>query len=164
MKNNTFLNNLWYDMCGLPEDWSWLEQSEVDDYVSLLESEWDEEFYQQCFTRCVLYADSLVKEFRNLARNRMVLGAIRYGKRDTNKHLKYDLLGDYARRVDLAYTEHNLECFIDAYNVISLYAPLDTHLALDCGAGMIGSYIKHRYISPWELKAGDDGEHCKELA
>jgi hypothetical protein len=163
IKPNTFMNNLWLNSCGHKEDWSWLEKKEMPSYESLLETEWDEELFQEVVSGCVLHAPEIVNRFREYARNRMVMGAMRYGLKSSNKHLHYDVLGDGNKREKRAYTEKNLECLVDAYNIFSLYKPVDSAITIWCCSVCFRAFVEMYYNPDWMLEAEDDGEHCKWL-
>lgn len=93
--NKFFLNNLWRWKCGLPELKlnSKLNRG-IDD---LYESEWD--FY-----------------FEKLMKNRLVMGAYRYGLLET-KNPNYDNMGSLKRRADLYEKTGNLEHLVDIANL-----------------------------------------------
>ena len=120
-----FLNNLWKWKCGLPED-DYNQAKTVDKtmtYESLRKTEWSD-------------------EFENLMRNRLLMGAFRYGKiREQNKP-NYMRMQSAERRMKLYEETGNDELLVDIANLCLLEF-------------MIGKHPKKHFNSI------DDGEHAE---
>lgn len=98
MSREQYLSNLWRWKCGLPE----VGQKDLKlDYNQLRESEWS-------------------KEFENLMRNRLVLGAIRYGKIGDKNKPTYDRVGSIYSRLDKYLESGNREYLVDIANLAML--------------------------------------------
>lgn len=92
--SNRLTMNAWKWACGLPEE----DNPPTLDLKALYESEWSE-------------------EFENLMRNRLVLGAIRYGRlADTNRR-RYDRIGNMIERLKIYQETGNDELLIDVANL-----------------------------------------------
>jgi len=89
-----FLDDLWRDMCGLPEHpkHGMLPSSEV-----LMKTEWCE-------------------AFEKLMRNRLAFGFFRYGKLGRKK-AKFDRVGNMHARLDLYMKTGNVEHVVDGANL-----------------------------------------------
>jgi hypothetical protein len=59
-------------------------------------------------------------DFERLMRNRLTMGAFRYGLFDKRKTSKMDLIGDAERRIRKYRKEGNMECLVDATNLLLL--------------------------------------------
>lgn len=122
MENDRFfVDNLWRWKCGLPE----LEETKIDnklDYTELIQSEWSNEFEQ-------------------LMRNRLIMGAIRYGKINAKNKPKYDRIDSIVKRA-IKYNEtKNSEFLVDIANLCLLeFVEGDNH-----------------------FDSIDDGEHVKQI-
>lgn len=92
---NFFLNNLWRWKCDLPE----LEEPKpkMINIEELRESEWCEEFEQ-------------------LMRNRLIMGAIRYGKLNEQDKPTYERAKTMAKKVALYVETKNKEVLVDLAN------------------------------------------------
>jgi hypothetical protein len=95
MNREDFLRNLWRWKCGMPEI---EEKKEVVDIDSLRESEWSD-------------------EFEELMRNRLVMGAIRYGKLHAPGKPQYDRIASIQRRLDAYREDGNKEHLVDVANI-----------------------------------------------
>lgn len=83
------------------------------------------------------------REFIQLMRNRLLMGAFRYGLLvEKRMHNKYDMIGSLKRRIEMYEETGNMEYMVDAANLCML--------EFECPS--------HKNPS-WE--ATDDGEHCK---
>ena len=121
-----FVNNLWRWKCGLPE----IEDTPVKkiDLDYLEKTQWS-------------------PRFEKLMRNRLIMGAIRYG---TNlgtipkKKSKHDLVYSIERRIQLYKETGNAEFLVDAANYCLLEFENETH-------------------PNFHFCSTDDGEHSKKL-
>lgn len=59
-------------------------------------------------------------EFEALMRNRLLMGAFRYGQIKKQDYSKYNLTGEAKRRIDLYRGTKNLEFLVDAANMMLL--------------------------------------------
>lgn len=92
-----FLDNLWRRSAGLPE----LETSALPSLESLKESEWD-------------------PEFEMYMRNRLVMGAIRYGKMREKGKAQYDRISSMIKRLSSYASNGNKEMLVDVANLAML--------------------------------------------
>ena len=114
-----FIKNLWRRSCGLPE----IEEPKLPELEVLRESEWNPEFEQ-------------------LMRNRLVMGAIRYGRIGESNKPTYDRVSSAIARLEKYRTTGNTEFLVDVANLCLLeYAE--------------GEHPKKHF------RAIDDGEHAK---
>lgn len=98
MNQQFFLKNLWRWKCGLPD----IEpQKEIHDYKALEESEWSD-------------------EFENLMRNRLILGAMRYGKLHAHGKPEYDRIESAHNRLQQYEKTGNIEHLVDVANMMLL--------------------------------------------
>ncbi len=116
-----FLDYMWRRMSGLPE----LVPRRIPDLDKLKQSE-------------------CCPEFEQLMRNRLVMGAFRYGLMCEQDFSKYDLIDEARKRIDRYEKDGNLEHLVDAGNMVQL-----------------------KFY--WERKNGgkfepiDDGEHAERI-
>lgn len=89
--------NAWRWKCGLPE----VEEDECIDLDGLKESEWD-------------------KEFEELMRNRLIMGAIRYGRIKASGKPKYDRVASIIKRMKNYEQTGNKEFLVDCANLYML--------------------------------------------
>ncbi len=123
MNNRVFYDNLWKWKCGLSEDDYSQSQSIV--LNELRQTEWSD-------------------QFETLMRNRLVLGAIRYGKfKQLGKPL-YDHVPSMLKRLMLYQQTGNMEHLIDVANLCMC------------------EYIEPAHPHP-HFAAIDDGHHTKQL-
>ena len=102
MNRQHFINNLWRWKCGLPEiEPARDKQSAQVDIEELKRTQWSE-------------------EFEGLMRNRLVLGAIRYGKLHAPNKPKYDRIGSAVKRLHKFNKTGNKEYLVDAANLCLL--------------------------------------------
>jgi hypothetical protein len=83
-----------------------------------------------------LYQSEWSPEFERLMRNRMVMGALRYGKLRAPGKPVYDRIGSIRRRLDAYEATGNKELLVDAANLLLLefeecHHPLAHFAALD---------------------------------
>ena len=83
-------------------------------------------------------------EFEKYMRNRLIMGAFRYGKMADQELGKYNLPLDAKKRIDKYLKTKNLEHLVDAANILLL------------------QFVHGKRIGE-ELKSIDDGEHSKEV-
>lgn len=95
MECKPFLQNLWRWKCGLPERHITIEKINLEE---LRESEWS-------------------KEFETLMRNRLLMGAFRYGKISGKNKPRYDYIGDIIKRAQLYKETGNKEYLVDVANL-----------------------------------------------
>ena len=123
-----FLNNLWRWKCNLPE----IEEEfhDANSYGSVPDVEQIKDLqYKSLFTK--------------LMDNRMIIGFFRYG----NKHKRktyYHYINSAKRRIELYESTGNLECLIDAANILRMEFDQPQHPK---------AYFK----------AEDDGEHSQNI-
>lgn len=113
-----FMMNLWRWKCGMSEN----EKTNID-LDELRKTEWS-------------------SEFENLMRNRLVMGAFRYGKLKPLQGSKYDRVMAIMRRAELYSETGNLEYLVDCAN-FALCEFVE------------GNHPKRHFSSV------DDGEHAK---
>ena len=92
-----FLDNLWRWKCGLQES----EHSPISSLDELKQSEWDDVFEQ-------------------LMRNRLIMGAIRYGRIRAKGKPKYDRVSSMIKRLRNYEESGNKEMLIDVANLCLL--------------------------------------------
>jgi hypothetical protein len=92
---NPFLDNLWRWKCGFPEEPT---GREIDD---LQRTEWS-------------------KTFEIFMRNRLVMGALRYGKLRDPRKPKFNRVGAIVRKLMLYQDDGNLEHLVDVANLALL--------------------------------------------
>ena len=121
MTESYFLKNLWRWKCGLPEE----EIKSLPSLESLKETEW-------------------CSEFETLMRNRLVMGAVRYGSlRDFKNKPKYDHINNAINKLKEFQKTGNAELLVETSN----YCLLD---------------YWYQYHPNFHFNALDDGgEHCK---
>lgn len=120
---DSFRLNAWRWKCGIPEIED--EKPILLNYRSLIKSEWDD-------------------HFETLMRNRLVLGAIRYGKINAPNKPKYDRVASMIKRLNAYKDSGNMEMLVDVAN-LCLLEFVECHHPL-----------KH-------FEAVDDGEHVKTI-
>jgi hypothetical protein len=118
MNSKDFLNNLWKWKCGLPE-----EDTNASILQELLKTEWSE-------------------KFEKLMRNRLVFGAIRYGRIGAEGKPKYDRVESMINRISKYKESGNKEFLVDVANLCLLEF-------VEC------------YHPKANFKSIDDGEHVK---
>jgi hypothetical protein len=97
MNTQFYLNNLWRWKCGLPEN----EETNPTTFDELKETEWS-------------------KEFETYMRNRLIMGAMRYGKIGAKNKPKYDRVASMIKRLNNFTTTGNKEFLIDVANLCLL--------------------------------------------
>ena len=93
-----FLNNLWRWKCGLPET---EEAKQVSSYEELKKTEWSE-------------------EFERLMRNRLIIGALRYGRLGAANKPQYDRANSMIKRLSKYKETGNKEFLVDVANLCLL--------------------------------------------
>ena len=93
-----FLNNLWRWKCGLPET---EEANQVSSYEELKKTEWSE-------------------EFERLMRNRLIIGALRYGRLGAANKPQYDRINSMIKRLTKYQETGNKEFLVDVANICLL--------------------------------------------
>ena len=91
-----YLNNLWRWKCNLEE----ISEQNKEDIINVDE----------------LYQTEWSPEFEAYMHNRLVMGAIRYGKINQNGKPKYDRTGTMHKKIDLYLHTGNKECLVDLAN------------------------------------------------
>jgi hypothetical protein len=89
-----FLDDLWRWKCGLPP-------RECGDFESFCSEQWS-------------------LEFERLMRNRLILGALRYGPLGAKGKPQYDRIASIKKRLDAYAANGNLEMLVDAANLALL--------------------------------------------
>jgi len=97
MENQHYLNNLWRWKCGLSDE----PKKEQLSLESLKQSEWS-------------------VDFETLMRNRLIIGAIRYGKIKAVGKPKYDRIGSMIKRLSKYQESGNKEFLVDVANLCLL--------------------------------------------
>jgi hypothetical protein len=110
-----FFNNLWKWKCGLPEE----QPPKAVDFDSLRKTEWS-------------------KDFETYMRNRLIMGALRYGVINAKDKPKYDRIDSIRKRLQLYQDSGNTELLVDIANMALLEFvegdhPLKHFTALDSG-------------------------------
>lgn len=123
MESKYFLTNLWRWKCGLPE--VALGKPEPINLDELKRSEWS-------------------RQFENLMRNRLIMGAIRYGKLHAPGKPKYDRVESIIKRLKQYQESGNKEHLVDVANLCMLEFEECHH--------------PNAYF-----QAADDGEHVKSI-
>ena len=121
MDNNPWLKNLWFRSAGMREDWSWLEcgrggQGKGTEYADLVKSEWTDTGREKLLTT-LCFPPVIIEG----CKNRMVMGAMRYGKLSGEGYKKYSgkyYSGRIAREVERA--DKTLEGISDGLNLLFL--------------------------------------------
>ena len=93
-----FLNNLWRWKCGLPET---EEANQESSYEELKKTEWSE-------------------EFERLMRNRLIIGALRYGRLGATNKPQYDRINSMIKRLTKYQETGNKEFLVDVANICLL--------------------------------------------
>ena len=93
-----FLNNLWRWKCGLPET---EEANQESSYEELKKTEWSE-------------------EFERLMRNRLIIGALRYGRIGATNKPQYDRVNSMIKRLTKYQETGNKEFLVDVANICLL--------------------------------------------
>ena len=93
-----FLNNLWLWKCGLPET---EEANQESSYEELKKTEWSE-------------------EFERLMRNRLIIGALRYGRLGAANKPQYDRINSMIKRLTKYQETGNKEFLVDVANICLL--------------------------------------------
>lgn len=115
MTRDDFYMDLWRDMCGLPEQ----EPTKPVTLAELQKTEWSAEFEQ-------------------LMRNRLIMGALRYGRLHAKGKPQYDRVASMIKRLNKYQETGNKEYLIDVANLCLLefeecYHPLAHFSAIDDG-------------------------------
>lgn len=117
-----YFDNLWRWKCGLPEK-EYLFDGNMPSLESLRKTEWCE-------------------EFEILMRNRLVMGALRYGKLNDPTKKYYNKIKEIKRRSEEYLRTHNTELLVDIANMALI------------------EYVEGRR-SGKEFKAIDEGNHAE---
>lgn len=96
MNKEFFLRNLWLWKCGFSE-----MNIDKEDYMQLKKTEWS-------------------KEFEVLMKNRLLVGALRYGKLNANNKPKYDRMESIKKRITVYQKTKNKEVLVDIANLCLL--------------------------------------------
>jgi len=121
MNRDFFINNLWRKSAGLSEK----EQGKPVNYEDLKISEWSE-------------------EFETLMRNRLILGALRYGRLKAPGKARYNRVESIIKRMRKYQETGNKEYLVDCANLCLLEFEECHHPAA-------------------HFHSIDDGEHVKEV-
>lgn len=97
MNADFFIKNLWRRSCGLPEQVS----DKLPSLAELRKSEWN-------------------KPFEQMMRNRLIMGAFRYGLLEGHNKPQYDRVDSMHRRLNLYTKTGNMECLVDVANLCLL--------------------------------------------
>ena len=121
--NRYFLDNLWRWKCGLPELEH--EPKPTVSYEDLRKSEWS-------------------IEFEELMRNRLVMGALRYGRIGSKGKPTYDRISSIIKRISNYKDTGNKEMLVDVANLCLL------------------EYVECHHPKV-HFHSEDDGEHVKTI-
>ena len=94
MDSSHFISNLWRWKCGLSE----MEEQNLVSFEELLQTEWS-------------------IDFETLMRNRLILGAFRYGRLNSPNKPKYNRIGSILTRLDAYVLTGNKENLVDIANL-----------------------------------------------
>lgn len=116
-----FLFDLWLWKCGLEEKNSHLRKPDLD---ALRRSEWDFEFETHFKQLCKHYLlggnekelDLYFNGFKEFMKNRLVMGAMRYGKLHDFQRTHYDYMSGVLRYLNKYLDTGNYELLIDVAN------------------------------------------------
>ena len=114
-----FLDNLWRWKCGLPEN----ELRAAPPLEDLRASEWD-------------------PTFERLMRNRLVMGAIRYGRMGEGGKPRYDRVGSMIKRILEFRKSGNKELLVDVANLCMLEFVEGDHPAAHFYAKAEGEHVE----------------------
>ncbi len=106
-----FLKELWHDLAGKP--YVGLPKN-IPSIEELRKTEWCQEFEDYMLMCCG--GLKLNEEFIGLMKNRLVMGAFRYGLMAKQDYCLYDLTGQAAKKFDKYLKTKNLEYIVDAAN------------------------------------------------
>jgi len=98
---------------------------ETPDYLALQRSEWSQ-------------------EFETLMRNRLILGALRYGRLGAQGKPQYDRTGGIKDKLEQYETSGNLECLVDIANIA------------------LCEFVEGQHPSR-HFRAGDDTKHVRRI-
>jgi hypothetical protein len=119
-----FINNLWRWKCGLPEK-PLQKNKQADTFSNLKKSEWD-------------------SKFEVLMRNRLILGALRYGKMKSANKPQYDRVSSMIKRLRNYSDSGNKEFLVDVANLCML------------------EFVECQHPNA-HFSSVDDGEHVNEI-
>lgn len=109
-----FRMNLWRWKCGIKElDEHDLQTEHTIDIKALTHSEWSTKFEQSVKQNYAFWSNT----FEQYLRNRLIMGAIRYGKLNSLSKPDWDRIGSCYDRLVLYESDHNLEHLIDIANL-----------------------------------------------
>jgi hypothetical protein len=126
---NYFLDNLWRWKCGLPEKEN---KSKLLNYDDLKKSEWSD-------------------NFEKLMRNRLIMGAFRYGKLNEKNKPVYDRTTEIKKRCNKYIDTGNIEFLVDIANMCMLEFEEGKHknkhfLSIDDGEHTQKKSVPFRYL------------------
>lgn len=104
-----FLDNLWRWKCGLPEeDYEQKKENVLPSYDELKKTEWS-------------------PEFEKLMRNRLIMGAYRYGRIHESNKPNYDRTSSIEKRLNKYRETGNVEFLVDIANLCLLEFEVGNH-------------------------------------
>ena len=112
-----FLDNLWRWKIGVPEK----GYGNMPDLDKLRKSQWSNEFESLIRNRFERMYDLRLSEFFTYARNRMLMGAFRYGIVGTDNSTSHDHLSSVPKRYKYFKESNNVEMAFDIYNLYMLH-------------------------------------------
>jgi len=122
-RERAYLDGAWRRAAGLPEEEP--KPAKVPDLATLRKTQW-------------------CPEFERLMRNRLLMGAFRYGLMDKQDFSTYDLVAEAHKRLDKFTEGGNMEHLVDAANMLLLR-------------------FYHGRKNGEEFQAIDDGEHTPNI-
>ena len=122
MNESFFLHNLWRWKAGLP---ALNPEAEIIDLTAVRESEWS-------------------VEFETLMRNRLVMGAFRYGLMRRSVKKGYDRIGSAVKRLEEYRRTGNTELLVDAANLCMVEFVTGEHPKKHFKAADGGSHVEYK--------------------
>jgi len=155
-----FLDNLWRWKIGVPEK----GYGNMPDLDKLRKSQWSNEFESLIRNRFERMYDLRLSEFFTYARNRMLMGAFRYGIVGTDNSTSHDHLSSVPKRYKKFHETYNPEYLYDIYNFMMLQW-IDTGKQDSQLIGFAVSCIR-LYLTEYaglKFESIDDGDFHSEL-
>jgi hypothetical protein len=171
MKPDSFINNLWLKSVGEKEDWSWLNKKRKPSFRSLIETEWDDEYWSNRISSFLKFinafqtdefcdrAKHILNIFKEYAINRMIMGALRYDLLSSGNHLKFDNTKNFKIRLDKAFSDKNLEYLVDSYNIAYLHSFVNMKESTKMANNAISYFVGEYDSDDWSFDSKDDGIH-----
>lgn len=166
-----YLENLWRWKCGLPElsgiHISSLDEEQLPDIDLLKKTQWSDKFQEFVLRSIDDYGayKKWIDELLYYSKNRMVMGAFRYGIIGTQASQSFNHLSSIPKRYKQFYIDHNIEWLADIYNLLMLQwidtGESDSTLFVYARA-VIRIFVKH--YNELKYHSQDDGSIHSEKA